>query len=131
MIIIILMNFVRCCLLILYLSSHESTAFKTQFARMSSTKLSLTVTRPAEAEIEKLGVKSWPTWGCNVSKFPWTYEETETALLLKGVVTVTPTNQEKFGPPVTLRKGDFVVFPSGMSCTWDVTEAILKHYNFS
>jgi len=26
--------------------------------------------------------------------------------------------------------GDLVVFPKGMSCTWDVAEAVDKHYNF-
>ena len=75
-----------------------------------------------------MGVKSWPTWGCGVSKFPWTYSETETCLILKGKVTVTPKDGS---PAVTVCKGDICTFPAGMSCTWDVTEPILKHYNFS
>ncbi|CAN0556229.1 unnamed protein product, partial [Ectocarpus sp. 8 AP-2014] len=29
---------------------------------------------PSEEEIKALGARSWPTWGCGVSKFPWTYE---------------------------------------------------------
>ena len=32
--------------------------------------------------------------------------------------------------PIGVNAGDFVVFPDGMTCTWDVTEAIEKHYNF-
>lgn len=26
--------------------------------------------------------------------------------------------------------GDLVEFPKGMKCTWDVSEAVDKHYNF-
>ena len=37
---------------------------------------SITVTsNPDPAELQSLGVKSWPTWGCGVSTFPWTYGE--------------------------------------------------------
>jgi hypothetical protein len=35
-------------------------------------------------------------------------------------VTVTPSDGRK---AATFGKGDFVTFPAGMSCTWDVTEA--------
>ena len=80
----------------------------------------------SEADLEKM--RKWPTWGCEISKFPWTYGEKETCLLIQGKVTVTPTGG---GQPVTLSKGDIAIFPAGMSCTWDVTEAIQKHYRFS
>lgn len=73
-------------------------------------------------------VKSWSTWGCGVSKFPWSYDSTETSYFIKGKVVVTPTPN---GSPVTIEGGDFVVFPAGLSCVWDVKEEILKHYNFS
>ena len=33
-------------------------------------------------------------------------------------------------PAVTIKAGDFVKFPKNMSCTWNVTKAINKHYNF-
>eukprot|EP00197_Chlamydomonas_leiostraca_P012100 CAMPEP_0202865298 /NCGR_PEP_ID=MMETSP1391-20130828/5604_1 /ASSEMBLY_ACC=CAM_ASM_000867 /TAXON_ID=1034604 /ORGANISM="Chlamydomonas leiostraca, Strain SAG 11-49" /LENGTH=121 /DNA_ID=CAMNT_0049545121 /DNA_START=18 /DNA_END=383 /DNA_ORIENTATION=+ len=97
---------------------------------MASTKASakITVTRtPPEDKLKALGVRSWPTWGCGVSKFPWTYQETETAYLLEGEVTVTPNG----GEPVEIRAGDLCVFPAGMSCTWDVRKPINKHYDFS
>jgi len=29
-----------------------------------------------------------------------------------------------------IKAGDFVTFPAGMDCVWDVKEAIHKHYNF-
>jgi hypothetical protein len=27
---------------------------------------------PDPAQLQSLGVTSWPTWGCGVSTFPWT-----------------------------------------------------------
>lgn len=72
-------------------------------------------------------VFDWGTWGCPASKFPWTYGSTESCYLLKGKVTVTPSDGRR---PVTIGKGDFATFPAGMSCTWDVAEAVEKHYMF-
>ena len=43
-------------------------------------------------------------------------------------VTVTVTDDEdsvSFGP------GDLVIFPRDLECTWHVTEAVEKYYNFS
>lgn len=72
-------------------------------------------------------VFSWGTWGCGVSKFPWTYDSNESCYLLEGQVTVTPSDGS---PPATFGKGDFVTFPAGMSCTWDVSEPVQKHFMF-
>ena len=89
--------------------------------------MKIEVTRNAPAEmLEKLGCHSWSTWGKGPSVFPWTYDDKETALIIEGKVTVTPNG----GEPVTIGKGDLVVFPAGMSCTWDVKEAVQKHYKF-
>ncbi|TNF99133.1 MAG: DUF861 domain-containing protein, partial [Gammaproteobacteria bacterium] len=60
------------------------------------------------------------------SSFPWTYDSQETCYLLNGRVVVTPEN----GEPVELKAGDLVTFPKGMNCTWDIKEAIRKHYQF-
>eukprot|EP01041_Mallomonas_annulata_P013603 gene13603-28891_t len=79
----------------------------------------------SEELIKKTRATTWPTWGCGVSKFPWTYGDSETCLLIKGKVTVTPTDGRA---PVTLTAGDMCTFPAGMSCTWDVSEAIMKYY---
>lgn len=32
---------------------------------------------------EKETASNWPTWGCGVSKFPWSYDQTETCLVLE------------------------------------------------
>lgn len=81
---------------------------------------------PGEAELSGQSVRSWPIWEKEVSRFPWTYDDRETCYLLEGEVVVTPEG----GEPVTLRAGDLVVFPAGMSCTWDVKKAVRKHYSF-
>ena len=85
------------------------------------------ISQPDEVFLKSKGVYDWGTWGCAVSKFPWTYYENESCYLLAGKVTVIPTDGRK---TVTFRKGDFVTFPAGMSCTWDVSEAVQKHFMF-
>lgn len=66
-------------------------------------------------------------WGCPPSKFPWTYSSKETCYLLKGKVKVYPDGSNE---AVEIGAGDLVEFPKGMSCTWDVSEEVDKHYNF-
>lgn len=86
------------------------------------------VHQPDEEFLNKKGVFDWGQWGCGVSKFPWTYDQSESCYLLAGQVTVTPNDTNL--KSATFGKGDFVTFPAGMSCTWDVTEAVQKHYMF-
>lgn len=81
---------------------------------------------PNPARLSELGVFSWPTWSKEVSTFPWTYGDTETAYVLEGEVTVTPDG----GAPVSFGAGDLVTFPAGMSCTWEVKKPLRKHYHF-
>ena len=50
---------------------------------------------------------------------------------MKGAVLVTPTGKWASCKPTTVKAGDLVVFPDGMTCTWAVSEAIEKHYNFA
>ncbi|XP_059637326.1 uncharacterized protein LOC132279386 isoform X2 [Cornus florida] len=82
---------------------------------------------PPESKLTELGIRKWPKWGCPPSKFPWTYTSKETCYLLEGKVKVYPDGSDE---AVEIGAGDLVVFPKGMSCTWDVSEAVDKHYNF-
>lgn len=82
---------------------------------------------PEESRIDALNARSWPIWTCEVSEFPWTYDGRETCYILEGGVTVIPDG----GDPVTIKAGDLVVFPAGMSCRWNVTKPIKKHYQFA
>ncbi len=90
------------------------------------TALAIKVDRPEPGRIETLGVKRWPIWEHDPARFPWSYDEEETCYLLEGDVTVTPEN----GVPVRLGPGDFVTFPAGLSCTWEIHRKVRKYYRF-
>lgn len=82
--------------------------------------------QPSPENLNQLGVYTWPIWEKEVSKFPWTYDSQETCYFLEGDVIVTPDG----GEAVQMGKGDLVTFPSGMSCTWEITTNVKKHYSF-
>jgi uncharacterized cupin superfamily protein len=82
--------------------------------------------KPADAKLDVMHVDTWPIWEKEVSEFPWTYDDSETCYILEGEVTVTPDD----GEPLLIQAGDLVHFPKGMSCTWNITRAIRKHYKF-
>jgi uncharacterized protein len=73
-----------------------------------------------------MGVFNWPIWTKEVSRFDWSYDSVEECLLLEGQVTV----ETEDGKSVSFGKGDFVTFPKGLSCTWNVHKPVKKHYNF-
>jgi len=79
-----------------------------------------------EGRLIELGVRSWPIWTKEPSRFSWTYDDPETCYFLDGDVIVTPVG----GEPVLVGKGDLVTFPAAMSCTWEVRAAVRKHYRF-
>lgn len=83
--------------------------------------------KPDAELLDRLGVYAWPIWAKEVSTFPWTYDSEETCYLLEGDVIVTPAG----GTPVHIGVGDLVTFPAGMSCTWEVRQAVRKHYVFA
>ncbi|MBN2531148.1 MAG: cupin domain-containing protein [Deltaproteobacteria bacterium] len=80
----------------------------------------------SKEELEKQGISGWGIWSKEESRFPWTYDSTETCYFLSGEVIVTPDG----GEPVHMGKGDLVTFPKGMRCTWDIRKAVRKHYTF-
>ncbi|KAF0892969.1 hypothetical protein E2562_021275 [Oryza meyeriana var. granulata] len=97
-------------------------------ATAASPSLSITVEKnPPEARLLQLGIKSWPKWGCPPGKFPLKFDARLTCFLLKGRVKASVKGS---GKCVEFGAGDLVVFPKGLSCTWDVAVGIDKHYNF-
>ncbi|CAF1702248.1 unnamed protein product, partial [Brassica napus] len=62
------------------------------------------------------------------SKFPWTFSTKESCYLLEGKVKVYPDGSDE---AVEIEAGDLVVFPKGLSCTWDVSVTVDKHYYHS
>jgi len=81
---------------------------------------------PSQALLDQLNVTDWPIWEKEASAFPWTYEMEEICYILEGEVTVTPED----GEPVIIKAGELVTFPQGMSCYWDISIDIRKHYKF-
>ncbi len=78
-------------------------------------------------KMDVLGVYDWATWEKEVSEFPWEYKMTESCYIIDGEAIITPED----GEPVTIERGDYVIFPKGMKCTWKIIEPIEKYYNFS
>ena len=85
--------------------------------------MEIEVRKPTEEEAKLF--KTYPTWECEPSEFPWTYDDKEICLMVEGQVTVTTDEGE-----VSFGAGDLVCFPAGLSCTWKVTERVRKHYTF-
>ncbi|GJU41053.1 putative reverse transcriptase domain-containing protein [Tanacetum coccineum] len=95
----------------------------------SSSNLNIIVHKnPSESHLSELGIKSWPKWGCSPGKYQLKFDAQETCYLLKGKVKVYRKNSSEmiseFGA------GDLVILPEGLSCTWDVSVAVDKHYKF-
>ncbi len=67
----------------------------------------------------------WSVWECAPSAFDWHYDQTEEAYLFEGRVKVRAQGEE-----VEIRAGDFVTFPKGMGCRWEVFETVRKVYQF-
>lgn len=82
---------------------------------------------PSEKDLEALGVLSWPIWEKEVSSFSWSYGQPETCYIIEGKAKI---KDKENGLVTEIGVGDLVVFPSGLSCEWEVLEPIKKHYNF-
>ena len=87
--------------------------------------MKIEVHKPNKEDLETRGVLSWQIWEKEVSRFDWYYDSIEECYLLEGKVIVETEDGDK----VEFRKGDFVTFPRGLSCTWDIKEPVKKHYN--
>jgi uncharacterized cupin superfamily protein len=87
--------------------------------------MKIKVEKPSRQYLDERNVKSWPIWEKEVSRFDWHYDETEECYLLEGrVVVETKDGTVEFGA------GNFVTFPVGLSCVWDIKKPVRKHYNF-
>ena len=88
--------------------------------------MKIEIKKPKKEDMEKDGVMSWPIWEKEVSRFDWVYDSIEECYLLEGKVVV----QTEDGERVEFGKGDFVTFPKGLNCIWDIKVPVKKHYNF-
>ena len=79
----------------------------------------------SDNELNRRGIKGWPIWEKEVSRFEWKYAGDEECLILEGEFDVE-TDEGVFH----VKPGDFVTFTDGLSCTWDIKKQVRKHYNF-
>ena len=77
------------------------------------------------SEVQSRGIESWPIWTKEVSVFDWYYDSKEMCLILEGKAIIRTDKEE-----VTIQAGDFVTFPEGLSCVWEIKDPIRKHYKF-
>ena len=82
------------------------------------------VKKPNDKEIKE--AKTWGIWEKEPSVFDWEYDTPESCLILEGEVVVETEDGEK----VTIKEGDFVRFPEGLKCVWNVKKKIRKHFIF-
>ncbi len=94
--------------------------------RQRSNPMKISIEKPTDEDLKARGVLSWPIWEKEISRFDWHYDSIEECYLLEGEVVV----QTEDGERVSFGKGDFVTFPKGLSCHWDIKLPVKKHYNF-
>ncbi len=87
--------------------------------------MSIIIKKLSDTEIADKGIHNWPIWEKEVSTFDWYYDSPEQCLILDGEVTVK-TDDGDFH----IQAGDYVEFPKGLKCVWNITKDIRKHYNF-
>lgn len=78
---------------------------------------------PQEAESQ--GINQWPIWTKEVSRFDWEYDMEEHCYILEGEVSIETQDGN-----YKIEAGDYVIFPKGLACIWDIKEDIRKHYDF-
>lgn len=76
-------------------------------------------------QINDKKIKSWPIWKKEISTFDWTYDIDEECYILEGEVVIETEKGE-----VYIKAGDFVSFPKGLKCVWNIKAPVKKHYNF-
>lgn len=74
-------------------------------------------------ELKELGVEQWPVWEHEEEKIEWFYEKTERCYIVSGEATIVSEFET-----LTIKPGDFITFPAGLECIWDIDSAIRKHY---
>ncbi|KAK7269120.1 hypothetical protein RIF29_21836 [Crotalaria pallida] len=95
----------------------------------SSPELAITVeSNPSKSRLLELGIKSWPKWACPPGKYMLKFEAQETCYLVRGRVKVYPKGSSSVF--VEFGAGDLVTIPKGLSCTWEISVAVDKHYKF-
>lgn len=83
------------------------------------------IERPDQEELEEAGVFDWPVLEYDEDKFDWFYDKTEHCYIIEGEANIV----SEFDA-LTVKPGDYLIFPAGLECVWDVQSKIRKHYSF-
>ena len=83
------------------------------------------ITSPCSASvIIQYGIKSWPIWECEPSKFQWNYDDKEICLIIEGQARINTQKSDIY----LIKAGDLVEFTARLSCKWEITKSSKKHY---
>ena len=83
------------------------------------------VERLTPEEMKKKGINSWGIWEKEPSEFDWEYTSEERCYIIEGKARISTPDGE-----IEIAEGDYVVFPVGLKCRWNVEEGIKKYYDF-
>ena len=72
-------------------------------------KVLITSTCSARIIIQS-GIKNWPIWECEPSKFQWNYDDKEICLIIEGQAKISTKN----GDIYLIKAGDQVKFLAGI-----------------
>jgi uncharacterized protein len=79
----------------------------------------------SDSEVKEKGIRNWPVWEKEISRFNWQYDDTEECLIIEGEVVVE-TGENNYH----IKAGDFVTFQQGLKCVWDIKKPIRKYFKF-
>ena len=77
------------------------------------------------SEIVKRGIKNWPIWEKEPSRYDWNYDCDEECYIIEGDFNIE-TDEGNYH----LKTGDFITFKEGLRCVWDIRRDVVMHYNF-
>lgn len=87
--------------------------------------MKVTIKKLSQDEIKEKGIRNWPVWEKEISTFDWFYDTPEQCYILEGEVIVHTDSGD-----YEIKAGDYVEFPHGLKCVWEIKKDIRKHYNF-
>ena len=81
------------------------------------------ISSPCSASvIIQYGIKSWPIWECEPSKFQWNYDDKEICLIVEGQAIISSQNDNIY----FIKAGDLVEFPAELDWGWEINTSIKK-----
>jgi len=87
--------------------------------------MEITIKHLSKEEFAEKGIENWSIWTKEKSIFDWSYSSIEQCYILKGKAIIHYDDKK-----IEIKKNDFVEFPKGLKCKWEIIEDIEKYYNF-